>query len=76
MTLGRAPPGPAAGAPDVGVNAPRMLYETKLYLIYLNNWSDEETHRRVVYMPNYYPKGYVSKRFDYDKDFIKLSILL
>ena len=40
----------------IGVNAPRMLRETKLYLQHLNQWDQETTDKKVVYLPNFYPR--------------------
>jgi hypothetical protein len=58
----------------IGVNAPRMLSETKFYLQHKNSWSDDEVDQRVIYMPNYYPTEFKTK--DYlvdDKDHIDIG---
>jgi len=57
----------------IGVNAPRMLRETKLYLQHLNQWDDKTTNQRVIYMPNFYPQEYKSKRFDRKKDWVDIG---
>jgi hypothetical protein len=57
----------------IGVNAPRMLRETKLYLQHLNQWDDKTTDQRVIYMPNFYPQEYKSKRFDRKKDWVDVG---
>jgi len=58
----------------IGVNAPRMLRETRLYLQHRNQWSNEETERRVIYLPNYYPQDYKSPRkIDKKKDTVDIS---
>ena len=51
----------------LGINAPRMLDEVQTYLKVRNSWTDKETNERVIYLPNYYPQDYVSKKFDRNK---------
>jgi hypothetical protein len=58
----------------IGVNAPRMLEETKTFLSTVYDWSDDELDRRVVYMPNFYPQEYKTKPFNsVDKEYIDIS---
>lgn len=57
----------------IGVNAPRMLREIRLYLQLRNNWTDEETNRRVIYMPNYYPQEYQVKTLNKNKDYVDIA---
>lgn len=57
----------------IGVNAPRMMREIKIYLQTRNNWTDEETDRRVIYMPNYYPQEYQTKILNKNKDTIDIG---
>ena len=57
----------------IGVNAPRMLREIRLYLQLRNNWTDEETNRRVIYMPNYYPQDYKVKTLNKNKDYVDIA---
>ena len=57
----------------IGVNAPRMLNELRIYLQHRNNWTDEQTAERVVYLPNYYPQEYKTKKLDRNKDTIDIS---
>ena len=58
----------------IGVNAPRMLRETKLYLQHLNKWDHATTDQRVIYLPNYYPQDYKSvKHIDKNKDTINVA---
>jgi hypothetical protein len=45
----------------IGVNAPRMLNETRTYLVTACGLSEQEVEERVVYLPNYYPKNYRKK---------------
>jgi hypothetical protein len=42
----------------IGVNAPRMMSEVKFYLKHKCGWDEEETNRRIIYMPNYYPTDF------------------
>lgn len=67
--------GDYSGAKNIifGVNAPRMMREIEIYLQTRNNWSEEETKRRVIYMPNYYPQDYVTKPLDTSKDTIDIG---
>ena len=57
----------------IGVNAPRMLNELRMFLKHRNSWTDEQTAERVVYLPNYYPQEYKSKSIDRSKDAIDIS---
>ena len=58
---------------DIGINAPRMLGEIREYLKTIKNWSEEETNRRVFYMPNYYPTDYKSKNYNPNKYWIDVA---
>jgi hypothetical protein len=57
----------------IGVNAPRMLRETRLYLQHLHGWSDATTNDRVIYLPNFYPQEYETKPFNKDKEFVDVG---
>ena len=57
----------------IGINAPRMCREIRSYLQTRNNWSKEELHKNVVYLPNFYPETYKTKKFDRDKDHIDIA---
>jgi len=57
----------------LAINAPRMLSELRLYLKTRNNWTDEETERRVIYLPNYYPQDYKTKKIDKNKDYVDIG---
>jgi hypothetical protein len=58
----------------IGVNAPRMLRETQLYLQHLNQWDRATTEQRVIYLPNYYPQDYRSvKKIDKKKDTVDIA---
>ena len=57
----------------IGVNAPRMLRETRMYLQHLNQWDDATTNERVIYMPNYYPQDYTTKQFDRSKYWVDVA---
>lgn len=56
-----------------GINAPRMMEEIKIYLQHRNRWTDEQTAERIVYLPNYYPQQYKTKKFNRNKDTIDIS---
>ena len=57
----------------IGVNAPRMLRETRLYLQHLNQWDTATTNQRVMYLPNFYPQEYKTKSIDRKKDWVDVS---
>lgn len=57
----------------IACNAPRMLEEVRQYLTIRNRWSREEAERRVIYLPNYYPQEYKTKKFHYDPHFINIA---
>lgn len=58
----------------ISCNAPRMLKEISTYLRVRNNWTEEETARRVVYLPNYYPQEYKQpKLINHNKDWIDIG---
>jgi hypothetical protein len=57
----------------IGVNAPRMLRETRLYLQHLNMWDDATTEDKVIYLPNFYPQEYKTKKMNRSKDTIDIG---
>jgi hypothetical protein len=57
----------------VGINSPRMLREIRLYLKHRNKWSDSQTEEKVIYLPNFYPQDYKTKKLDKTKDTIDIG---
>jgi hypothetical protein len=57
----------------IGVNAPRMMREVGVFLQTRNNWSDQQTKEKVIYMPNYYPQQHESKKLDRNKEYIDIG---
>ena len=57
----------------MGVNAPRMCNEVKTFLSTAQNWTEQETNDKVIYMPNFYPQDYVSKKFNRNKDWVDVA---
>jgi len=58
----------------IGVNAPRMMREVRMYLQIKNSWTDKQADERVIYMPNFYPQDYAKpKKIDKKKDTIDIS---
>jgi len=47
----------------IGVNAPRMLNEVRTFLATATTHTNEETEKRIIYLPNYYPQEYFSKSY-------------
>jgi len=57
----------------IGVNAPRMMDETRFYLQQVYGWSSAETAQRIIYMPNFYPQEYKYKKFNPSNEYINIS---
>jgi len=57
----------------IGVNAPRMLDEVRTYLQIKQGWTDEETQRRIIYMPNFYPQEMKQKKYDKNKYWVDIA---
>jgi len=57
----------------IAMNAPRMLREVRMFLQHKNQWSDEVANKKVIYLPNYYPHGHVTKKIDKTKDTIDIG---
>ena len=57
----------------LAINAPRMFRELTFYLKHRNQWTEEQTAERVIYLPNYYPQQYKAKVLDKTKDIINIS---
>ena len=57
----------------IGVNAPRMMSEVEIYLQHRNNWSADEVKKRIIYLPNFYPQQYKTKKFVKNKEFIDIG---
>jgi hypothetical protein len=57
----------------LAINAPRMMEDIKIFLQHKNNWTDEQTRKKVIYLPNYYPQTYTSKLLNTNKDTIDIS---
>jgi hypothetical protein len=54
-------------------NSPRMLDEVKTYLKFRNFWKDDEVNKRVIYLPNFYPKEQKIKQHDPNKYWIDIG---
>jgi len=57
----------------IGINAPRMMSEVRSFLQIKNSWTDKQVADKIVYMPNYYPQQYKTKKFNKDKDYIDVG---
>jgi glycosyltransferase involved in cell wall biosynthesis len=58
----------------LGINAPRMLQETRSYLQIKNQWDTETTNKKVIYLPNYYPQTYQNaKKINRNKDWVDVG---
>lgn len=57
----------------IAANGPRMMEEVRSYLQIKESWSDEETKKRVIYLPNYYPQLYKRKEYSINKEHIDIG---
>ena len=57
----------------IAMNAPRMYNEVLMYLKLKNNWDDKTANKHVIYLPNYYPQTYESKKFNKNKEYIDIG---
>lgn len=55
----------------IGVNAPRMMSEVETFLRLRRPIKDMKS--KVVYLPNYYPQEYSTKKFNKSKDVIDIG---
>jgi hypothetical protein len=55
----------------LGVNAPRMMRECKNYL--QMRYPSRIFDYKVIYLPNYYPQEYQTKKFNRDKDVVDIG---
>ena len=55
----------------IGINAPRMLRETKIYLS--SKYGKNKIKDKLIYLPNYYPQKYEKKKFDKKKEYIDVG---
>ena len=67
--------GDYSGFPNIviGINAPRMLREIRMYLQHRNSWTDAQAQHRVFYLPNYYPQDYVQKPLDRSRNVVDIG---
>ena len=57
----------------LGINAPRMMDEVSTYLKIRNDWTDKQANEKVIYLPNFYPQEYKSKKFNKNKDYVDIG---
>ena len=57
----------------IGVNAPRMLAETRMWLSTAKGLTPEQAEERIIYMPNFYPQEYQKKAYNPDKEYIDIA---
>jgi hypothetical protein len=55
----------------IACNAPRMLREIRLYI--KTKFPQKNEEDKVIYLPNYYPQQYKTKKFNKNKDTIDIS---
>ena len=58
---------------NLGINSPRMYREIALYLKVRNSWNTSTTSKRILFMPNYYPEDFVTKKIDRKKPHVDVS---
>ena len=57
----------------IAANAPNMFEEIYNYIRIKNRWTNKQTDKKVIYLPNYYPQQYKKKQFNYNKEVIDIS---
>ena len=57
----------------IGTNAPGITNELKEFVWYKFNTWNKKLDKKIVYLPNYYPQEYKSKKFNKEKDHIDIS---
>ena len=57
----------------IAANAPRALDEVRFYLQHKYNWDKNKTENKVIYLPNFYPQDFITKKFNKDKDYIDIA---
>lgn len=57
----------------IAANAPRMLRETRFYLKSTHSWTEKQTLEKVIYLPNFYPQQYKTKKFKLKDDYIDIG---
>jgi hypothetical protein len=55
----------------IGINAPRMFREVKQFLE--AKYGEGSMRGRVIYMPNYYPQDFKTKKLDKSKEYIDIG---
>lgn len=54
-------------------NAPRMLEEVRTYIQTRNSMTREHVEKKVIYLPNSYPKEYRDKKFNRKKHYVDVG---
>ena len=57
----------------IAANGPRALKEVRLFLGIRNNWDNNILENKIIYLPNFYPQKYKTKKFNRDKGHIDIS---
>jgi glycosyltransferase involved in cell wall biosynthesis len=57
----------------VACNSPQTTKDIQFYLGHKNEWSKKIQKQRVIFLPNYYPQDYKSKKLDKSKDTIDVA---
>lgn len=57
----------------IGVNAIEMTKDMRIYLKSKMKWTKGEENSRIIYLPNYYPQKYVTKKLNKERSYINVS---
>ena len=57
----------------VALNSERALEDIQYYCKEKMSWTGKETRERVIYLPNYYPQDYKTKKYHRHKEHINIS---
>lgn len=51
----------------IGVNAPRIMKDISMFLKIKMGWNKKELNDRIIYLPNFYPQEYKTKKYKHGK---------
>jgi len=57
----------------LGLNSPRAMREISIYLKLKNKWTVNEVKDKVIYLPNFYPQIYNTKKINKNKEHIDIG---
>lgn len=58
---------------NIAFNAKRILKDFKFYIKTEMSWNEKEVNKKVIYLPNYFPQNYKSKKLNRSKKTINIA---